>query len=70
MSKDASASDIRRLDSIRISVLTRDQHVDKLMGQMGVRATMPCSLSKGQVIFSGIATVNSSGSKGGNFFRK
>ena len=70
MSKDTSAGDVRGLDGIRISILIRDQHVDKLMGQMGVRATMPCSLSKGQVIFSGIATVNSSGSKGGNFFRK
>ena len=70
MGEDSSARDICRLDRIGIGILTRGHHVDKLMGEVGVRATMPCSLGKGQVIFSGISSVDSPGGEGGNFLWK
>ena len=70
MSKDSGAGDVGRLDRIRIGVLTRGQHVDKLVGEVWMGPAVPCSLGKGEVLFSCFTSINSPGCERRNFLGK
>ena len=49
---------------IRVGVLTTEEHLDKLMRQMRVRAAVTSALREGKVIFAFISAVNAALSQG------
>ena len=70
VSEDSGAGDVGGLHGIWIRVLTREEHVDELMGEVWVRPAVARPLREGKVLFTGISAIDAPGGEGSDFLWK